>query len=135
MQETNIFENGFLTDFKNAQNNLAINAASGFTNDFSNRSLPGEVATPILDAAFGTRGSIPALSSGSGYKSSSFITNLQQGTAASMASTIAGSTTYFCHMVGSNFGPCAGYRYDAAGPYAKTSSARTRRQLPLHFGR
>jgi hypothetical protein len=118
MQETNIFENGFLTDFKNAQNNLAINAANGFTNDFSNRGLAGEVAMPILDAAFGARGSMPALSTGSGYKSSSFITTLQQGTAATMANSMAGSITYFCRMVGSNFGPCSDNGYNAAGPYA-----------------
>jgi len=118
MQETNIFENGFLNDFKNAQNNLAIDTANGFKNDFSNRNLPGEVATPIFDAAFGARGSIPALSSGSGYKSSSFITNLQQGTVASMANSMAGNMNYFCRMVGSSFGPCTDNGYDAAGPYA-----------------
>ncbi len=118
LQETNIFENGFLTDFLSAQKNLSINAANGFANDFSNRGLPGEVATPIFDAAFGARGTQPALSSGSGYKSSSFITNLTQGTAASMASSMAGNITYFCRMVGSNFGPCADNGYNAAGPYA-----------------
>jgi hypothetical protein len=123
IQETNVFENGFLTDFKNAQNNLTINAANGFANDFSNRSFPGEVATPILDAAFGARGSMPALSTGSGYKSSSFITTLQQGTAATMANTIAGnpssfSLVYYCRMVGSNFGPCSDNGYNAPGPYA-----------------
>ena len=92
MQETNIFENGFLTGFQERTEQSRDQRRQWLYNDFSNRSLPGEVATPILDAAFGARGSIPALSSGSGYKSSSFITNLQQGTAASMASTIAGNT-------------------------------------------
>jgi hypothetical protein len=117
LQETNIFENGFLNDFKNAQNNLAINTANGFKNDFSNRNLPGEAAMPILDAAFGARGSMPALSTASGYKSSSFITTLQQGTAATMANNMAGSITYFCRMVGSNFGPCSDNGYNTAGPY------------------
>jgi hypothetical protein len=115
LQETNIFENGFLNDFKNAQNNLAIDTANGFKNDFSNHNLPGEVATPIFDAAFGAIGSTPALSLSQGYKSSSFITNLTQGTAASMANSMANSITYFCHLVGSNFSPCG---FDAAGHYA-----------------
>jgi hypothetical protein len=61
---------------------------------------------------------MPALSSGSGYKSSSFITNLTQGTAASMANSIAGNINYFCRMVGSNFGPCSDDGFNAPGSYA-----------------
>src|SRR5690606_35467099 len=34
--EVNIFENGFLQEFLNAQNNLAINAANGSPNTFAN---------------------------------------------------------------------------------------------------
>ncbi len=37
LQETNIFENGFLKDFQTAQNRLPINAADSFVNDFSNQ--------------------------------------------------------------------------------------------------
>jgi hypothetical protein len=118
MQETNIIENGFAQDFVKAQNNLTINAANGFANDFSNRGFAGEADMPILAAAFGARGSMAALSTSSGWKSSSFITNLQQGTAATMASSLAGSITYFCRMVGNNFGPCASNGYNAPGPYA-----------------
>jgi len=53
--EVNIFENGFLQEFKNAQNNLAINAANGFPNNFQFKGLPGQVPLPIFDAAFWAR--------------------------------------------------------------------------------
>ena len=54
LNEVNIFENGFLTEFKNAQKNLTINQAAGVAS-FQNRNLVGQVATPILDAAFACR--------------------------------------------------------------------------------
>jgi hypothetical protein len=60
--EVNIFENGFLQEFKNAQQNLAISQAAGVAN-FANRGLPS-VPLPIFEAAFGARGSQPALSAG-----------------------------------------------------------------------
>ena len=44
--EINIFENGFLKDFKNAQANLAASGGNSFSSSYGN-------ATPILDAAFG----------------------------------------------------------------------------------
>ena len=52
LNEVNIFENGFLDEFKNAQANLAINDANGRTG-FANQGRPGQVALPIFDAAFG----------------------------------------------------------------------------------
>jgi hypothetical protein len=59
-QETNIFENGFLTEFKNAQINYNINNAAGVSS-FQHLGRPGEVALPIFEAAFGALGSQPAL--------------------------------------------------------------------------
>lgn len=116
--ETNIFENGFLQEFKNAQNNLNINVANGVTS-FQNRGLPGQVALPIFEAAFGPRGTMTALSSGSSWTSSTFINRLRLGNAGSMAGGFAGwsSPTYYCRMVGSNFGPCADRGYNTPGPY------------------
>ena len=49
INEVNIFENGFLNEFKNAQKNLNINQAAGVTS-FANRGLPGQVDLPILTA-------------------------------------------------------------------------------------
>jgi hypothetical protein len=114
MNETNIFESGFLTDFKNAQNNLKINQAAG-VNSFANRGLPGQVALPMFEAAFGALGSQGNINYN--FTSSAFITNLQQGTAGDMANAMASDSMYLCRMVGNTFGPCADYGYDAPGKY------------------
>jgi hypothetical protein len=113
INEINIFENGFLQQFQQAQQNLAINAANGKGNTFANNGLAGQANMPIFDAAFGANGTQPALAASSGYASSSFITNLQQGTAGSMASTLAStsSPTYYCRLVGAAFAPCAAQGY------------------------
>jgi len=118
VQEVNIFENGFLKEFINAQNNLAINEAAG-VNSFQNRGLSGQVALPIFEAAFGARGSTAALSASQGWTNGTFINRLLLGQAGSFASTLAGpsSPTYYCRLVGSNFGPCADRGYTAPGPY------------------
>jgi hypothetical protein len=134
LNETNIFENGFLNEFLHAQNNLAI--ANGMslaqltaqptvplkTNNFANQGLPGQVALPIFDAAFGPRGTVPAVAATSGYQSATFAQNLQNGSAGSLASSLT-SNTYFCRMMGSSFSPClgpgsgaaAGQSYNAPG--------------------
>ena len=115
-QETNIFENGFLTQFVQAQKNLSINQAAGVSS-FANRGLTGQAAIPIFEAAFGANGSQAALSTASGFGSTTFITDLQQGIAGTFASSLAGSSTYLCRMVGSTFSPCANLGYTAPGAY------------------
>ncbi len=81
LNEVNIFENGFLQEFKNAQRNLAINQAAG-VNSFAEPGRPGQVALPIFDAAFGARGGAGRQSRPvPGYASTGFITNLQNGAA------------------------------------------------------
>lgn len=114
--EVNIFENGFLDDFKRAQQNLTINQANGRTG-FANNGLPGQAATPIFDAAFGARGSQTALPSASGYTNGTFITDLQQGQAGALADSLAGNSLYLCRMLGSTFGPCGTLGFDAPGAY------------------
>lgn len=90
--EVNIFENGFLSEFKNAQSNLA---ASGDT------TFQGPLPTSIMAAAFGPGGS-------SNFTNGQFITYLQQGQAGAFANALASNPAYLCSMVGtSNFGPCA----------------------------
>jgi hypothetical protein len=116
LNEVNVFENGFLQEFKNAQRNLAINVANGRTG-FANGGLPGQVPLPIFDAAFGARGSQPALPAGSGFTNAAFVTNLQQGTAGALANSLAGNSQYLCRMIGSPFNPCARLGYDISGPY------------------
>jgi hypothetical protein len=112
LNEPNIYENGFLSEFQHAQQNLAINIANGKGSTLANNGLPGQFALPILQAAFAGNGS-------SGY--TAFTTNLQTGAAGAMANTIARSQVYFCNLVGSQkFAPCAsafGGNTNVAGLY------------------
>ncbi len=99
--EVNIFENGFLGEFKDAQTNLAINQANGKGNTAFNNGLAGQKALPIMTAAFG------ANAAASGW--TSFVTQLQTGAAGSMARSMVSTTSYLCNVVGGvNFAPCAG---------------------------
>jgi hypothetical protein len=115
--EVNIFENGFLKEFTNAQNNLAINQAAGVSS-FANLGRAGQVVLPIFDAAFGARGDKPALAGSQGYTNGTFVTQLLQGQAGALANALTGSGgTYLCRMVGNSLTPCATAGYNAAGPY------------------
>jgi Carboxypeptidase regulatory-like domain len=79
--ETNIFENGFLNEFLNAQKNLAASANG-------NTSFAGAIPTPIFSALFS------GLSASRGFSSSTFIANLQQNNIGAMANTLAFSPTF-----------------------------------------
>jgi hypothetical protein len=81
--EVNIFENGFLTEFLNAQKNLALNGGSSFA-----PTCAGCTATPTLSTLFA------GLSGSSGFSSSSFISNLNNNNVGTMAFTLANSSTY-----------------------------------------
>lgn len=114
INEVNIFENGFLKEFVNAQNNLAVNKANGKGNTFAYNGLPGQAPLPIFTAAFGSATS-------ANFANGSYITNLNNGAAGSMARILAGGAgnfAFFCNMVGgANFGPCAarGFTGNGAG--------------------
>ena len=119
LNEVNIIENGFVDEFKRAQSNLAINVANGRTG-FANQGLPGQVALPILEAAFGPRGAQGALTAGQSFTNNGFITNLQNGEAGRMAQALATNPIYICRMVGSSLTPCAApaLNFNVPGPYA-----------------
>jgi hypothetical protein len=130
------FPNSFLTQFKNAQTNLAINQTNG-TTSFADNGYGGQTPTPIFDAAFAGEGSggpgIPLFDYGAG----NFISWLQTGQAGLMANTLAGvggTVPYLCNLVGNSFVPCknnvsagsfnasgAGYpiNYFQANPYSQ----------------
>src|SRR5262249_17872209 len=110
LNEVNIFENGFLTEFKNAQKNLQINQAAG-VQTFANRGLAGQIRLPVFEAAFGALGPAPAVSASSGFTSASFITNLTQGEAPRLANTLATNSTYMCRMFGNKIPNCATATY------------------------
>jgi Carboxypeptidase regulatory-like domain len=100
INEVNIFENGFLTEFQNAQNNLKINQANGRGSTFANNGLAGQVALPIFTGAFGGATS-------SNFSNTTYVNNLLNGAAGSMAQTLATNQGFFCNLVGTNnFAPC-----------------------------
>jgi hypothetical protein len=134
IQETNIFENGFLTEFKNAQKNLAICQASAAAclsaqeaagvptaqrsaNNFGYWNLSGQAPVPIFQAAFGVLGNQAALSQGQGFGSSTFIQNLNQGTAGTLANTLATTAANLCRMVGNKLSRCVTAGFNAPGLY------------------
>jgi hypothetical protein len=119
LNEVNIFENGFLNEFKNAQRNLQINQAAGVAS-FQNRGLPGQSPLPIFEAAFSARGSgitQQAVAANQGFANGGFIDLLNQGQAGRFASQLAGNSTYLCRMLGSGFEPCARLGFNRPGPY------------------
>lgn len=93
--EVNIFENGFLGEFQNAQKNLTSNGGKSFSDK-------GLIHTPILDAAFAN--------TPSAFTSTQFINYLINGQAGTFANQLAGNNqstpAYFCALVGSSFSPC-----------------------------
>ena len=93
INEVNIFENGFLGDFLNAQKNLSIHRASGLCGgagqpacSFANSGLAGQVNLPVFTAFFTGR---PA-----DFTNSTFITNLTDNNVGTLANTLAFSATY-----------------------------------------
>ena len=131
VNETNGVENGFINEFKNAQNNLAI--ANGMsvsqmtaqpyttlkTQNFANQGLAGQVPLPIFQTAFGANGSNLALAASSGFGSSTFVTDLQQGLVGTLATSLASTSTntYYCRLVGNNFAPCAAQGFTQSTAY------------------
>ena len=100
--EINIFENGYLNEFKKAQQNLA---ASGGT------TFQGEQPLPIMSTAFGPGG-------GSNFTNGQYITYLQQGQAGAFANSLATNPAYLCSLVGAaNFSPCAANGFTGTGNY------------------
>jgi Carboxypeptidase regulatory-like domain len=82
INEINIFENGFLQEFKNAQVNLLRNGSSfapGCT---------GCLALPILDKFF------KGLSAANSYTNATFIQNLRDNNVGTFANTLGFSPTY-----------------------------------------
>jgi hypothetical protein len=87
INEVNIFENGFLQEFLNAQRNLAVNGGTTF--------VPGAAGTtplPIFSALF--TGFSANQQSSSGFGSTTFINQLNNNNIGAMAFTLANAPTY-----------------------------------------
>lgn len=115
--QVNIFENGFLSEFKNAQRNLQINQTAG-VNSFANLGRAGQAPLPIFEAAFGARGGQPALPANQGFTNGGFITLLNQGQAGALADSLAWTANYLCRMTGHRLAACAARGFNTAGPFA-----------------
>jgi hypothetical protein len=88
INEINIFENGFLQEYLNAQKNLAINRGASFA-----PGAAGTVPLPILSTLF------TGLSAAQGFASTGFINNLNFGNVGSMATTLATNPVYAANRV------------------------------------
>lgn len=103
INEINVFENGFLNEFKGAQANLV---ASGGT------TFQGHNPTPILNQAFASTGLQ------SNFTNSQFITWLNQGQAGAFANYLASNPSYLCSLVGAaHFAPCGAAGATGGGGY------------------
>ncbi|MGH9937435.1 MAG: hypothetical protein ACREAM_14405, partial [Blastocatellia bacterium] len=80
LNEVNIFENGFLEDFRRAAANLTINRANGVAS-FANLSRPGQFPLPLLDQIFGGTNT-------SSHRNSTFIGNIDSNQAGLFANSI-----------------------------------------------
>ena len=90
VNEINIFENGFLQEFLNAQKNLAARGGTSFA-----PGCAGCVPTPILDRFFGVAGTGGTpVAAASGYSSTTFISQLTANNVGNMASTLAFNQAY-----------------------------------------
>jgi len=95
LNEVNVFENGFLNEFKIAQNNLTIarggNITNQTTNNFGNQGLPGQQNVPILQTAIGTT------------NDSTTATQLMLGQAGSTANGIATNAARMTALTGAGY--------------------------------
>jgi len=111
IDESNIFENGFLTEFNNAASNLSIceanatacKAAGGSSTSFANNGLTGQVAVPILTAAF--TGSKTGPQNNANFHSGTFDTDLQSGLAGSFANSLSSTSnlSFWQNLVNAGF--------------------------------
>ena len=96
LNEVNIVNNGFLTQFQEAANNLAIARGGNINlntgvNNWGNQGLAGQVAVPMLSTAIGTT------------TDSTTATYLQLGEAGSFANAIAGNATRMASLTAAGY--------------------------------
>lgn len=95
LNEVNIFENGFLNEFKIAQENLRLaRLASPTSNNFGQQaSVTGTRPVPLLSTALGTT------------NDSTYATTISRGLAGSLASTIAFNNTFMNRLMDAKLVP------------------------------
>jgi len=83
INEINIFENGFLNEFKNAQVNFGLRGGTSFA-----PGCAGCLALPTFDKFF------TGIATGNAYTNAAFLTNLRDNNVGAFANTLAFSSTY-----------------------------------------
>ena len=92
--EVNIFENGFLDEFKIAMENLRIaRLANSASTNFGNTGLPGQKDIPIIRTALGTT------------NDTTFATTVRRGEAGRLAANIAQNTTRMNRLIAAGLVP------------------------------
>ncbi len=98
LNEINVFENGFLSEFQNAYNNLVIarngNISNTNTNNFDNQGLPGQVAIPMMHTALFPSGLT---------NNSTYATYIRQNRPYALASVIYPNATYMGRLVSAGY--------------------------------
>ncbi|MGE0128264.1 MAG: hypothetical protein AB7U82_09305 [Blastocatellales bacterium] len=112
--EVNIFENGFLNEFLNAQKNLAANGGSSFA-----PGAAGTVPLPIFATLFA------GLSAGNGYGNATLINNLTNNNVGAMAFTMANSPVYRANRANLTFNGQPSPNFFLANPNASFAQALT----------
>jgi hypothetical protein len=92
LNEVNIFENGFLQEFINAQANLRANGGRSFA-----PGAAGTVPLPLLLAAFGGRTNSPQ------FRASTFIGDLNSGQAGTFARRLAVNRLFMDNLAGAGY--------------------------------
>jgi len=96
LNEVNIFENGFLDEFKIAQKNLAIaRAANPASNNFGNQGLAGQAPIPIISTALGAANTNDV----------GFATTVTRGLAGTLANNIAFTASRMNNLINANLIP------------------------------
>ena len=100
LNEVNVVENGFLSQFQAAQNNLAIangvpvsqlTSISLKSTNFFNQGLPGQSNVPIISTALASTGN------------STLANYVAQGQAGAFANSIAGTTSQMARLVAAGY--------------------------------
>ncbi len=111
LNEVNVFENGFLSEYKNAVNNLnicqansaacvaaqttaGVSASAATPQNFADFGLPGQSSLPIFTASFsGSKNAAAgaATQANSNFASGAFLTPLTNGQAGSVATILSGA--------------------------------------------
>lgn len=129
LNEVNIFENGFLTEFKNAQRNLQIfmtaNPLCGQTGqpacNYGNSNLPGQVAIPIIFTAIASN------------TDQTTLNRILQGQAGSVANSIAFNSTRMNRLILANRVPFTSLNPATTGCDNSTDPARQTCRLSNFF--